>query len=144
MAGMYSTDRRRVERWRRIPRRTNTGVAFTLTPVANDIKPTFNANLTWVKGNHTYKLGATALFEGIQSVNASRADGQFGFSQQQTSRSLAKRPAVCKYRQQRIRLCQLLSWRRPAACRLRRRRMCGWARIPTGSMSRTVGRSRAS
>ena len=64
---------------------TNTGVAFTLTPVANDYKPTFNTNLTWVKGNHTFKLGATALFEGIQSVNDSRADGQFGFSQQQTS-----------------------------------------------------------
>lgn len=64
---------------------TNTGVAFTLTPVANDYKPTFNSNLTWVKGNHTFKLGATALFEGIQSVNDSRADGQFGFSQIQTS-----------------------------------------------------------
>ncbi|HEV3333687.1 MAG TPA: TonB-dependent receptor [Bryobacteraceae bacterium] len=63
----------------------NTGVAFTLTPIANDYKPTFNTNLTWVKGNHTYKLGATALFEGIQSVNESRADGQFAFSAQQTS-----------------------------------------------------------
>ena len=63
----------------------NTGVAFTLTPIAHDYKPTFNANLTWVKGNHTYKLGATALFEGIQSLNESRADGQFGFSALQTS-----------------------------------------------------------
>jgi hypothetical protein len=67
------------------PAVANTGVAFTLTPVANDYKPTFNSNLTWVKGNHTFKLGATALFEGIQSVNDSRADGQFGFSAQQTS-----------------------------------------------------------
>jgi hypothetical protein len=64
---------------------TNTGVAFTLTPIANDYKPTFNTNLTWVHGNHTYKLGATALFEGIQSLNESRADGQFAFSQIQTS-----------------------------------------------------------
>ena len=63
----------------------NTGVAFTLTPIANDYKPTFNTNLTWVKGNHTFKLGATALFEGVQSVNDSRADGQFGFSAQQTA-----------------------------------------------------------
>jgi hypothetical protein len=63
----------------------NTGVAFTLTPEANDYKPTFNTNLTWVKGNHTYKLGATALFEGIQSINASRADGQFAFSAVQTA-----------------------------------------------------------
>ncbi|HTA45422.1 MAG TPA: carboxypeptidase-like regulatory domain-containing protein [Bryobacteraceae bacterium] len=67
------------------PAVANTGVAFTLTPNAWDTKPTFNSNLTWVKGNHTYKLGATALFEGIESVNASRADGQFGFSAVQTS-----------------------------------------------------------
>jgi hypothetical protein len=64
---------------------TNTGVAFTLTPEANDYKPTFNTAMTWVKGNHTYKVGATALFEGIQSLNESRADGQFGFSAQQTA-----------------------------------------------------------
>ncbi|HEY3827195.1 MAG TPA: TonB-dependent receptor [Bryobacteraceae bacterium] len=63
----------------------NTGVAFTLTPEQHDYKPTFNSNATWVHGNHTYKLGATALFEGIQSLNASRADGQFGFSAQQTA-----------------------------------------------------------
>ena len=62
----------------------NTSVAFTLTPEAFDTKPTFNANATWVKGNHTYKLGATALFEGVQSVNSSRANGQMGFSQAQT------------------------------------------------------------
>jgi hypothetical protein len=67
------------------PAVTNTNVAFTLTPDATDTKPTFNANATWVKGNHTFKLGATALFEGIASVNASRANGQFGFAQQQTA-----------------------------------------------------------
>jgi hypothetical protein len=64
---------------------TNTGVAFTLSPFAKDIKPTFNTNLTWVKGNHTYKLGASALFEGIPSINDSRAQGEFTFSQVQTA-----------------------------------------------------------
>ena len=64
---------------------TNTGVAFTLSPFAKDIKPTFNTNLTWVRGNHTYKLGATALFEGIPSVNDSRAQGEFTFAQIQTA-----------------------------------------------------------
>src|SRR6185295_10348025 len=64
---------------------TNTSAAFTLTPKATDTKPTFNANATWVKGNHTFKLGATAVYEGIQSVNASRANGQFGYLQQQTA-----------------------------------------------------------
>ena len=64
---------------------TNTGVAFTLSPFAKDIKPTFNTNLTWVKGNHTYKAGATALFEGIPSINDSRAQGEFTFSNVQTA-----------------------------------------------------------
>jgi hypothetical protein len=85
MAGMYSTNGGGWSGGGGFPAVTNTGVAFTLTPIANDYKPTFNANLTWVKANHTYKLGATALFEGIQSVNSSRADGQFGFAQQQTA-----------------------------------------------------------
>jgi hypothetical protein len=63
----------------------NTSLAFTLTPVQHDYKPTANTALTWVKGNHTYKLGATALFEGVQSLNESRANGQFGFAQAQTA-----------------------------------------------------------
>ncbi len=67
------------------PAVTNTGVPFGLTPQQHDYKPTFNTSMTWVKGNHTYKLGATALFEGVQSVNASRAQGEFTFSQQQTA-----------------------------------------------------------
>jgi hypothetical protein len=85
MAGMFSAIYGGWSGGGGYPAVVNTGVAFTLTPVANDYKPTFNTNLTWVKGNHTWKLGATALFEGIQSVNDSRADGQFGFSAQQTA-----------------------------------------------------------
>lgn len=85
MAGMYSTNGGGWSGGGGFPAVTNTGVAFTLTPEANDYKPTFNANLTWVHGNHTYKLGATALFEGIQSINSSRADGQYAFAQQQTA-----------------------------------------------------------
>ncbi len=84
MAGMYSTNGGGFSGGP-FPAGSNTGVAFTLTPVQNDYKPTFNTSLTWVKGNHTFKFGVTALFEGIQSVNDSRADGQFGFSAQQTS-----------------------------------------------------------
>jgi hypothetical protein len=84
MAGMYSTNGGGWTGGAGFPA-SNTGVAFSLTPEANDYKPTFNTNLTWVKGNHTYKLGATALFEGIQSLNESRADGQYGWAAQQTS-----------------------------------------------------------
>jgi hypothetical protein len=85
LAGMYSNVGGGFSGGGPFPAVVNTGVAFTLTPQAWDTKPTFNASLTWVKANHTFKLGATALFEGIQSVNASRADGQFGFSAVQTS-----------------------------------------------------------
>ena len=75
-----------MERWRTIPRKSPIRAWRSRSRRRqHDYKPTFNANLTWVKGNHTYKLGATALFEGIQSLNASRADGQFGFSAQQTA-----------------------------------------------------------
>ncbi len=63
----------------------NTGVAFSLTPIQKDVKPTFNANATWVKGNHTYKLGATAMFEGVQSANSSRAQGEYNWNIAQTS-----------------------------------------------------------
>ncbi|HEX4274727.1 MAG TPA: carboxypeptidase-like regulatory domain-containing protein, partial [Bryobacteraceae bacterium] len=85
MAGMYSVLGGGWSGGGGYPGVVNTGVAFTLTPHAWDTKPTFNANVTWVKGNHTFKLGATALFEGIESVNSSRADGQFSFSAVQTA-----------------------------------------------------------
>ena len=85
MAGMYSTLGGGWSGGGGFPGVTNTGAAYTLTPEANDYKPTFNANVTWVHGNHTYKLGATALFEGIQSINSSRAQGEFTFSAVQTS-----------------------------------------------------------
>ncbi|HJT88181.1 MAG TPA: TonB-dependent receptor, partial [Bryobacteraceae bacterium] len=67
------------------PAVTSTGIPFGLEPQQHDYKPTFNTSLTWVKGNHTFKLGATALFEGVQSVIAARAQGEFTFSQQQTA-----------------------------------------------------------
>ncbi len=85
MAGMYSLIGGGWTGGGGFPAAANTGVAFTLTPEQHDYKPTFNTAMTWVKGNHTYKVGATALFEGIQSLNESRADGQFEFSAQQTS-----------------------------------------------------------
>jgi hypothetical protein len=65
---------------------TNTSTSYFFNaPSQYDIKPTFNANLTWVKGNHTYKLGATAMFEGLPTVTAGRAQGEFEFSQIETS-----------------------------------------------------------
>ena len=66
--------------------------AGAFTPIGNtfgvlylkDVKPTANANLTWVKGNHTFKTGGEAIVEGFPQVNYTRANGQYGFGQNQT------------------------------------------------------------
>ena len=50
-----------------------------------DVKPTFNVSATWVKGNHTYKLGAQAVFEGMPTFGESGAQGLIGFGQTQTA-----------------------------------------------------------
>ena len=50
-----------------------------------DIKPTANTNLTWVKGNHSYKMGAELIIEGFPTLNYSRATGVYTFSPQQSS-----------------------------------------------------------
>jgi hypothetical protein len=84
MAGMYSTLGGGWNGGAGFPG-GNTSLAFSLTPNAWDTKPTFTASATWVKGNHTIKLGATAMYEGVQSVNASRANGQFAWAQASTS-----------------------------------------------------------
>jgi hypothetical protein len=49
-----------------------------------DIKPTFNTSLTWVKGNHTIKMGGEALFEGFPVNSYSRAHGNFTFGPSQS------------------------------------------------------------
>ncbi len=50
-----------------------------------DIKPTANASLTWVKGNHTFKTGGELLFEGFPQFSYARANGGFTFSNIETS-----------------------------------------------------------
>jgi hypothetical protein len=59
--------------------------SFFEAPSQEDIKTTANASATWIKGNHTFKLGATALFEGTPTVTTSRANGEFEFAQEQTA-----------------------------------------------------------
>jgi hypothetical protein len=48
-----------------------------------DMKPTANVTYTWVKGNHSFKMGADLIVEGIQVLNSTRANGimNFGASQ---------------------------------------------------------------
>ena len=49
-----------------------------------DIKPTENASMTWVKGNHTIKWGGEMIFEGFPQQSYARANGGFTFSGAET------------------------------------------------------------
>jgi hypothetical protein len=48
-------------------------------------KPTGNASLTWVHGNHTFKLGGEYTGEGYPEHSGWRANGNFMFNQAETS-----------------------------------------------------------
>jgi hypothetical protein len=61
------------------------GGIFNPYAYLEDIKPTQNASLTWVKGNHTYKFGGEMIFEGFPDLSYSRANGNLGFGAQQTA-----------------------------------------------------------
>ncbi len=43
------------------------------------------ANLTWVKGNHTFKFGGSAEFQGSYTFTVSNLQGTYGFSSAQTA-----------------------------------------------------------
>ena len=47
-------------------------------------KPTGNASLTWVKGNHTYKAGAEVFFESVPQTPFTNTNGAYTFSANQT------------------------------------------------------------
>ncbi len=46
--------------------------------------PTFNASLSWVKGNHSYKFGSEYRTEGYPVDSVGATDGSYAFSQAQT------------------------------------------------------------
>jgi len=60
------------------------GVGFSAL-FQKDTKPTFTTSFTWVKGNHTFKLGGEAIFVGLPIANGSRSNGVFGFGQAETA-----------------------------------------------------------
>ncbi len=62
----------------------NLGTGFGVKYL-KDLKPTGNASLTWVTGNHSYKMGGELIVEGFPQLNYTRANGGIGFSAQQTS-----------------------------------------------------------
>jgi hypothetical protein len=47
--------------------------------------PSFNANLTWVKDNHTYKFGAEFRTEGYPAISKANSSGSYTFAADQTS-----------------------------------------------------------
>ncbi|HXP86613.1 MAG TPA: TonB-dependent receptor [Bryobacteraceae bacterium] len=47
-------------------------------------RPTFNTSLTWVKNNHTYKIGSEFRTEGYPAINVSNTSGSYVFSPAQT------------------------------------------------------------
>jgi hypothetical protein len=48
-------------------------------------KPTANVNLTWVKGNHSFKYGGEAIIDGYPERSGWRANGAFGISNAETA-----------------------------------------------------------
>jgi hypothetical protein len=52
---------------------------------SKEMKPTGNATFTWVTGNHSIKMGAELVVDGIQTLNYTRANGVYSFSAEQTS-----------------------------------------------------------
>lgn len=60
------------------------GVGVGFDAVTWEQKPTGNLNLTWVKGNHTFKFGGDLTLEGWPTHNRWRANGNFTFSPNQS------------------------------------------------------------
>ncbi len=52
--------------------------------IDTEIKPTANTSVTWVHGNHTFKLGADMILDGIPQQSSLRAFGEYTFSANQT------------------------------------------------------------
>ena len=48
-------------------------------------RPTGNINLSWVRGNHTYKFGGEVRFDGYPSATLTATSGTFAFSESQTT-----------------------------------------------------------
>ncbi len=60
-------------------------IGSTFSATAYEEKPTGQASLTWVHGNHTFKYGADYVQEGYPVPSLWRANGNFSFSNAETS-----------------------------------------------------------
>ena len=64
------------------------GLGYTTGP-GNQIhliyrKPTANTSLTWVRNNHTYKLGGEMMVDGYQNFNETYSMGWLNYSPNET------------------------------------------------------------
>jgi hypothetical protein len=66
-----------------------TGVAGAQS-ITKQMTPTFQASLTWVKGNHTYKVGSEVRIFGYPLQALANTNGLFGFSANQTAQPYAQ------------------------------------------------------
>jgi hypothetical protein len=69
----------------------NIGAAQSLT---KQFTPTYTTNLTWVKGNHTYKFGGELRTFGYPFHNLTATNGNFVFSTAQTAQPYAQSSTV--------------------------------------------------
>jgi hypothetical protein len=60
------------------------GVGFAADQDEKEYKPTANVNMTYVKGNHTFKWGGELVVEGFPTQSSSRANALYGFSANET------------------------------------------------------------
>ena len=58
------------------------------------LKPTFNASLSWVKDNHSFKFGSELRLEGYPTSPVTSSNGQFAFLQNQSSNSFLNGKAL--------------------------------------------------
>src|SRR5262245_14767615 len=59
--------------------------SFSPYKYSKDLKPTLNTSLTWVSGNHSFKMGGELIVEGLPTLNYTRANGVLGFALDQSS-----------------------------------------------------------
>ena len=69
---------------------TAAGGMYNMGPVAGQghqfyEKPSGNASLTWVRGNHSYKAGAEVFFLAIPSIPYTNTNGNYSFSANETN-----------------------------------------------------------
>jgi len=115
------------------------GVGAFSDILLKDIKPTGNASLTWVKGNHTYKLGGELVVEGFPQQSMSRQMELIGFGASETANPWENGVTSFPFTSG-IPLRQLLPGPNRQRAAFGDITDSGWGRTPSGCSSRTPGR----